>query len=95
MEDLENARSSAAKGFDHDKKRQVVESSETQITPSTGGRLSLSQRIAEKLKAWGIESRGEISCYSSFEIGSVSNRRAFFFPHGVNLIRVAWILTYL
>ena len=60
MEDLENARSSGAKGFDHNKKEQVVESTETQITPSDD-RLSLSQRIAKKLEAWGVESRGAIS----------------------------------
>lgn len=60
MEDLENARNSGAKGFDHNKKEQVVESSETQITP-TDDRLSLSQRVAKKLEAWGVESRGAIS----------------------------------
>ena len=57
MEDLENARSSAAKGFD-DKKQPVVESSETQITPTD--RLSLSQRVAKRFEAWGVESRGAI-----------------------------------
>jgi hypothetical protein len=61
MEDLENARSSlavaAARGFD-DKKQQVVESSEIQIMPTD--RLSLGQRIAKRLEAWGVESRGEI-----------------------------------
>jgi len=51
MEDLENARSSA-KGFDD--KEQVVEISETPISPT--GRLS--QRIAKKLETWGVESRG-------------------------------------
>jgi len=72
MEDLENnaPSSAAAKGFDHDKKQQVVESSETQITSTTGDRLSLSQRIAEKLEAWGVESRGAFSRCSSFETWS-------------------------
>jgi hypothetical protein len=59
LEDLENARSSAAKGSDD--KKQVVESSETQVTPTA--RLSLSQRIAERLEAWGVESRGAISLF--------------------------------
>ena len=58
MEDLENARSSGAKDID-DKKQQVVESSETQITPTAN--LSLSQRISKRLEAWGVESRGAIS----------------------------------
>jgi hypothetical protein len=60
MEDLENARTSAAKGID-DKKQQVVESSETQITPTV--HLSLCQRIAKRLGAWGVESRGAISFF--------------------------------
>jgi hypothetical protein len=86
MEDLENAaRSSGAKGFDHDKKGQVVESSETQIkiTPADTDHLSfkLSQRIAKKLEAWGVESRGAIisRCSSFLKPWSVFNRRAFFF----------------
>lgn len=60
MEDLEIARSSAAagttKGFGDDKKQQVIESSETQITPTAD--LSLGQRIAKSLEAWGVESQG-------------------------------------
>jgi hypothetical protein len=79
MEDLENTPSSVAKGFD-DKKQQVVESSETQITPTDS--LSLSQRIAQKLEAWGVESRGAISRYSSFETWLASDRQTFFPPTG-------------
>jgi hypothetical protein len=67
MEDLENARSSGAKGFDDDKKQQVVESSETQITPTDG--LSLSQRVAKRLEAWGVESRGAISLFRLLKPG--------------------------
>lgn len=66
MEDLENARSSGAKRSD-DKKQQVVESSETQITPTD--RLSLSQRIAKRLEAWGVESRGAISLFRLLKPG--------------------------
>lgn len=62
MEDLENAHSSAATAFDDkDKKQQVVESSEIQITPTA--RPSLSQRIVERLEVWGVESRGAISLF--------------------------------
>jgi hypothetical protein len=67
MEDLENARSSGAKGFDDDKKQQVVESSETQITPTDD--LSLSQRVAKRLEAWGVESRGAISLFRLLKPG--------------------------
>ena len=59
MEDLENARSSAAKGFGDDKQVIVVESSETQISPTT----RLSQRIAKRLETWGVEPRGAISLF--------------------------------
>lgn len=62
MEDLENAHSSAARAFgDKDKKEQVVESSEIQITPPVPP--SLSQRIAERLEVWGVESRGAIPLF--------------------------------
>jgi hypothetical protein len=76
MEDLENAHSSAASGGfdDKDKKRQVVESSEIQITPSNA-RPSPSRRIAERLEVWGVESRGAISLFV-FKIWSVSDRQA-------------------
>jgi hypothetical protein len=63
MGDLENApRSSAAaaKGFDHDKKRQVVESTETRIITTPGSSARLSERIAKRLEGWGVESRGAI-----------------------------------
>ena len=59
MEDLENARSSAAKGFGGDKQVVVVESSETQFSPTT----RLSQRIAKRLETWGVEPRGAISLF--------------------------------
>jgi hypothetical protein len=75
MEDFENARPglAAAKGFDHDKK-QVVETTETQIiTPGSSARLS--ERIAKRLEAWGVESRGAISFFVFFETWSTSNRR--------------------
>jgi hypothetical protein len=76
LEDLENARSSAAKGSD-DKKQQVVESSETQVTPTA--RLSLSQHIAERLEAWGVESRGAISLFVILNlVGLLIDER--FFP---------------
>jgi hypothetical protein len=74
MEDLENPRSSGAKGFDD--KKQVVESSETQITPTDG--LSLSQRIAKRLEAWGVESRGAISLFRLLKPGrSLIDWRSF------------------
>jgi hypothetical protein len=65
MEDLENAglssAASAAKGFDHDKKEQVVESSETQIITTPGSSSArLSERIAKRLEAWSVESRGTV-----------------------------------
>lgn len=67
MEDLENAGVSSAaeaKGFDHDKKEQVVESSETQIITTPGSSSArLSERIAKKLDAWSVESRGTISFF--------------------------------
>lgn len=67
MEDLENARlSSVAKGFDDDKKREVVESSETQITPT--GTASLSRRIAKRLENWGVESRGAIALFAFWSL---------------------------
>lgn len=82
MEDLENARHSsavvavaAAKGFDHDKK-QLVESTETQIITTPG---SLSERIAKRLEAWGVESRGAILFF------------VFFLKPGRRLIG-AWVL---
>jgi len=61
MEDLENARSLAAKGFGDDKQVVVVvvESLETQISPTT----RLSQRIAKRLETWGVEPRGAISLF--------------------------------
>ncbi len=59
MEDLENTRS-PVKGFD-DEKQVVVESSETPISPAR----RLSQRIADKLETWGVESRGAISFFVS------------------------------
>jgi hypothetical protein len=65
MEDLENARrgSAEAKGFD-DKKQQVVESSETRIiVPGDTARLPVNQRIARRLEAWGVESRGAIPLF--------------------------------
>jgi hypothetical protein len=58
MEDLENARSSAAKGFD-DGKQQVVESLETQIVPT----VHLSERIVKRLEVWGVESRGAVPLF--------------------------------
>jgi len=48
------------KGFD-DEKQVVVESSETPISPAR----RLSQRIADKLETWGVESRGAISFFVS------------------------------
>ena len=64
MEDLENAGPSSAaeaKGFDHDKKEQVVETSETQIITTPGSSSArLSERITKRLEAWSVESRGTI-----------------------------------
>ncbi|KAI0284669.1 NCS cytosine-purine permease [Russula aff. rugulosa BPL654] len=48
-----------AKGFDHDKKEQVVETSETQIITTPGSSSArLSERITKRLEAWSVESRG-------------------------------------
>ena len=63
MGDLENARRSsaaAAKDFDHDKKQQVVESTETQIITTLDSSARLSERIAKRLEGWGVESRGAV-----------------------------------